>query len=178
MIRVNRAVLIATLAVAYPSYGWAGRAFAEPPPMTGASSDDDRQPPVKETAAQPSTADQTVLNRNPFLSIEEQTVRPVEDRPIQRTIKRLTDPPLTAIVSHSGDTVAVIGGQIVRVGDQVESKDVVEITAEQVWLQDHDTRYLLELSDVVEFTRDRGVNETAAGAPGLDTARPAELSAR
>jgi hypothetical protein len=138
MMRVNRAVLIATLAVAYPSYGW---------------------------------GDQTALDRNPFLSIEEQTVRPVEDRPIQRTIERLTRPSLMAIVSHSGDAVAVIGGQIVRVGDEVESKDVVEITAEQVWLQDHDTRYLMELSDVVEFVRDRG-----ASGPGQELAASAAPS--
>lgn len=160
MMRVNRVGLIVAFAVAHPSYGW---------------------------------ADRTALERNPFLSIEEQTVRPVEDRPpIQRTIERLTRPPLTAIVSHSGDAVAVIGGRIVRVGDEVESKDVVEITPEHVWLQDQHTRYLLELSDVVGFTRDRGADAAPSpavpetpprapvgeGAPGPETARPVELSAR
>ena len=159
MMRVNCVGLIVAFAVAHPSSGW---------------------------------ADRTALERNPFLSIEEQTVRPVEDRPIQRTIERLTRPPLTAIVSHSGDAVAVIGGRIVRVGDEVESKDVVEITPERVWLQDQHTRYLLELSDVVGFTRDRGADAAPSpavpetpprapvgeGAPGPETARPVELSAR
>ena len=105
----------------------------------------------------------TPSDRNPFLSIEEQTVRPVETRPPpQRTVERITRPPLTAIVYHPGDAVAIIDGRIVRVGDRVESKQVMEITPEQVWLQDQRARYLLELSDVVGFARPRGGDGTTA----------------
>ena len=99
--------------------------------------------------------------RDPFVSLEKQGLQVSEE------LEEITQPKLSAIIYGPGEKLAIIKGQILKTGDIVDSKEIVDIRPESIVLKESGKRYLLKLTDVVGFRNEKieatSGNETISG---------------
>lgn len=86
--------------------------------------------------------------RDPFLSMEEQGLK------ISEELEKITQPVLSAIVYNPERKIVIIEGEILSLGDVIDSKELVGIRPDSVVLKKEGKLYLLELEDVVSFRRE------------------------
>lgn len=84
------------------------------------------------------------LELNPFLTQEEREV--FRERP---KYERFIGPKLSAILYNPGNSKAVIDGKIVREGDTVDGKKVLQISPNWVILTDLQRKFILEIERFV-----------------------------
>jgi hypothetical protein len=96
----------------------------------------------KEVKPKPKLPMKLSWKRDPFLSMEEQGLKVSEE------LEKINEPKLSAIIYSPEHKLAIIEGKILKVGDKVDSKEIVEIKPEGVVLKEAGKLYLLKLEDV------------------------------
>jgi len=81
---------------------------------------------------------------NPFLKLEERESDRLKNQ--RKTIDYLN---LTAIFHSPPTSRAIVEGKIVKEGDIIDNKRVIEIQPEAIVLKDFEGEYILELRDVI-----------------------------
>ncbi len=97
-----------------------------------------------------SAAQEVKKSKNPFLTDDE--VDYYDSIKGRKRVKKLEKEipeglELTAIFNLSSETLAVINGEVLKKGDYITDKKVVEVLSEQVTLEDDFKQYILEMKN-------------------------------
>lgn len=91
-------------------------------------------------------AEEGIFGLNPFLTQEEREMFRKKSK-----YEELLGPELSAILFYPGNNKAIIDGKIIKEGDTVNGKKVLEINPESVILTDLQRKFILELSTPAPF---------------------------
>jgi hypothetical protein len=94
----------------------------------------------KDKAKSPSLSEE---RSNPFLTLEEETA--LKSRPDAIPINYLM---LTAIFYSPSNSRAIVDGEILKKGDFIDNKEIINISPEEIILKDNNSRYVLKMRNV------------------------------